>query len=133
MEELENIIKMKQEAIERMKILKLKQDVIENFSKQDIIYTSEIQGDLLKANDEQLQLIKQFELKKNVKIYHIIHQKTESRDILFFLYVSEKEQEWENEKRDLKLAFDCAIVLKKETEIKEIGIKIKDGKVNVVV
>ncbi len=131
--ELENIIKMKQESIERMKILKLKQDVIEDFSKEDIIYISEVQGDLLKANDEQLQLIKQFELKKNVKVYHIIHQETESRDILFFLYVSEKEQDWKDERRDLTLGFDCVIVLKKETEIKEIGIKIKDGKVNVVV
>lgn len=128
-----NIDKVKQEALERMKILKLNKKVIDEFKTQDIIYVSEIQGDLQKANNEQMLMVKEYEQKKQVKIYHIIHQKTESKDISIFLYVDINSKEWKAEKRDMELGYDCALCFRQIKEIRELGIKVKEGKVNTIV
>lgn len=124
---------VKQEAIERMKLLKLNKQIINEFEKLDKIYVSEIKGNLQKANDEQLEMVKEYEEKKQVRIYHIIHQKTESKDISFFLYVDPNSKEWKAEKRDIELGYECALCFKQTKEIRELGIKVKDGKVNTIV
>ena len=110
---------LKQECIERMKILKLDEHIIEKFIKENTIYLSDIGGKLEKVNTNELKYIKQYENSKNVKIYHVIKQKTESKD----------SKNWENEKRDIKLGYDCAIVYTKEEQIREIGIVNKKGKI----
>lgn len=120
---------LKQECIERMKILKLDEHIIEKFIKENTIYLSDIGGKLEKVNTNELKYIKQYENSKNVKIYHVIKQKTESKDISIFLYVNSNSKNWENEKRDIKLGYDCAIVYTKEEQIREIGIVNKKGKI----
>ena len=75
---------LKQESIERMKLLKLKNEIIEDFTKEDIIYVSNIGGDLQRTDEEDINFIKQYEETRNVKIYHVIKQKTESKEISIF-------------------------------------------------
>ena len=82
-----------------------------------------------KIRKSKYKYIKQYENSKNVKIYHVIKQKTESKDISIFLYVNSNSKNWENEKRDIKLGYDCAIVYTKEEQIREIGIVNKKGKI----
>lgn len=128
----ENKQQMRIEAVERMKILKLDKQVISDFETQDIIYVSNIKGKLQKADDEQMELVKQFEEDKQIKIYHIIHQKTSSKDIVYFQYVSNNQNQWKLEKRDLDLGFDGVLCYKITKEIREIGVKAKDGIIAII-
>ena len=124
---------LKQESIERMKLLKLKNEIIEDFTKEDIIYVSNIGGDLQRADEEDINFIKQYEETRNVKIYHVIKQKTESKEISIFLFVDTNCRCWRDEKRDIKLGYSCAIIYTKSKEIKEIGHTFEDGKINRIV
>ena len=124
---------LKQEAIERMKLLKLKTEIIEAFIKEDTIYVSEIGEDLQKASEEDINFIKQYEKEKNTKIYHIIKQKTEMKDIVIFLFVDSISKDWENEKRDIELGYNCAIVYTKKKEIRGIGHIFTGGKITRIV
>lgn len=120
---------MKKEAIERMKILNLNQDIIQEYKDSEIIYISQISGDLRRPNEDELELIKQLSAKRKIRIYHIVHLKTESKDILYFLYVDDKKANWRNEKRDLSLGYAVPIVYRKTIEIREQCIRIKEGRI----
>lgn len=124
---------LKQECIERMKILKLDERIIEEFTKENTIYISNIGGKLEKVNTYELKYIKQYENSKNVIIFHVIKQKSESKDISIFLYVDSNSRDWKNEKRDIKLGYDCAIVYTKAKQIREIGIVPTKGKITRVI
>ena len=123
----------KDEAIGRMKILKLDKKIIDEYSESETIYVSENQGQVVKANEEQMKILREYEEMRNVKIYHIIRVQTNCKDILYFLYVGNNNQNWNAEKRDNELGFAEALCYKKTKEFREIGLRIRNGKVNVVV
>ena len=120
---------LKEECINRMKILKLKDNIIESFRNENTIYVSHIKDKIEKATEEDMSLIKEYEIKKNIKIYHIIKQKTESKHISIFLYVDANSNDWNNERRDIRLGYDCGIVYTKTKEIKEVGILSAEGSI----
>ena len=96
MEELR--IKQKQEAIERMKMLKIYSQAIKEFEKENVINVSEYGGILFWLDDEQQEMVKRFEEKYNAVVYHVIHNYTEFGELYSLLYVSQHENEWDYDK-----------------------------------
>lgn len=120
MEELK--IKQKQEAIERMKMLKIYSQAIKEFDKENVINVSEHGGILFWLDDEQQEMVKQFEEKYNAVVYHVIHNYTEFGELYSLLYVSQHENEWDYDKDDIKhnIAL-CYVVNKDEENFSEFG------------
>ena len=120
MEELR--IKQKQEAIERMKMLKIYSQAIKEFEKENVINVSEHGGILFWLDDEQQEMVKRFEEKYNAVVYHVIHNYTEFGELYSLLYVSQHEQEWDYDKDDIKhdIAL-CYVVNKDEENFSEFG------------
>lgn len=62
----------KAEAIKRMKMLSLNQNVINEFITDNTLHKSENVGIVYWLNDEEKQIVKQFEKEHNAVVYHII-------------------------------------------------------------
>lgn len=126
LEEAKNIDIVKEEALKRMKLLKLHQNVIKEFKDENKLNRSEFGlGILYWLTDEEKQLVDEFQNKhKGYLVYHVI--KTETRDfgtVYDLLYVAPYEDEWLNEREKLK---DNWIYSYSVTEFAECGpIKIK--------
>lgn len=117
----------KLEAIERMKMLKIYKPTIEEFEKDDVVNVSEHGGILFWANEEQQEMVKQFEEKHNAVVYHIIHNYTEFGELYSLLYVSQHQEEWDYDKDDIKHNIALVYVVNKDedafSEFGSIGIK----------
>ena len=129
MEELK--IKQKQEAIERMKMLKIYSQAIKEFEKENVINVSEHGGILFWLDDEQQEMVKRFEEKYNTVVYHVIHNYTEFGELYSLLYVSQHETEWGYDKDDIKHNIALCYVVNKDeenfSEFGSIGIKPQFG------
>lgn len=129
MEELK--IKQKQEAIERMKMLKIYSQAIKEFEKENVINVSEHGGILFWLDDEQQEMVKRFEEKYNAVVYHVIHNYTEFGELYSLLYVSQHENEWDYDKDDIKHNIALCYVVNKDeenfSEFGSIGIKPQYG------
>ena len=103
----------KKEAIERLKILHEKYELLENviteFEKEDTLYYSEYKNKVFPAvlywvsNREDLtELVKKVEEEKGILVYHAILTPTIFGAFFSMLYVSQNQEEWENDKIELK-------------------------------
>ena len=123
--------KQKQEAIARMKLLKLHGNVIREFEKEGIVNLSENGGFLYWLNGDQQAFVDDFEKEHSALVYHVIHNYTEFGELYALLYVSKDEDEWEYDRDDLKAG--CALAYVKNTdddfcsEFGSIGIKPQFG------
>ena len=90
----------KVEALKRLKKLDVHPNVIEDF-KNGTLNRSEFGGILYWLNDDEKEIVDQFEEKTNCLVYHVIKNPTEFGELLTLLYVSEYEEEWEQEMADL--------------------------------
>lgn len=118
----------KQEAIERLKILQdkfeLMETVTKEFEKEDTLYYSEYVNKNFPAvlywinnNEEYKEAIKQVERKHNILVYHVILTPTYDNGIvLTLLYVSSSQEEWKNDREELKQGLPCAYVLNIESQ-----------------
>ena len=94
---------MKQEAIKRMKVLGIYAPAIRQFQKDNIVMVSEPNGGLYWANDEEKEMIKQFEEKNEAVVYMIVRQYFEFGKCDSMLFVSKyKEEEWEMDNEDIQ-------------------------------
>lgn len=128
---------IKKECIERLKILGLDSKIINDFEKEEKVYISVIDGDILEATqyDYVYKLIKKFEENWKVKIYHIISIERKMRDTVHVLYVSKDKSKWKAEKEDLKNGHTQAHTLETvRAFIKDnVSIEIENGKIVKVV
>ena len=129
---MENLkLEQKQEAIERMKMLDIYAQAIKEFEKEDVINVSEHGGILFWLDDEQQEMVKQFEEKYNAVVYHVIHNYTEFGELYSLLYVSQHENEWDYDKDDIKHNIALCYVVNKDeenfSEFGSIGIKPQYG------
>ena len=120
---------LKNEAIKRMKILQLKDEIIKEFKDTDTLYISNLGGTLEIADDEQMKFVKEIEQTKNLLVYHLIHRTTQYQDTTYYLFVDNNKKEWKAEKKDLENQFTLALCYTKVKNFNEIGMWIKDGKV----
>lgn len=89
---------MKQQALEIMKILKLSKNVINEFDKKDKLNKSEGKKGILYWLDEKEQkIVKEYEEKWNVVVYHIIKTYTvDDRTIYDLLYLPNEKDSWQD-------------------------------------
>lgn len=121
----------KQEAIQRMQLLNLHENVIREFNSEGKLNLSESDGILYWLDEKQTEYVKAFEEKFNSVVYHVIHDYTEFGELLSFLYVSDSEDEWAYDLEDLKGGCACAYVKNLDDDMcskfGSIGIKPQFG------
>ena len=94
---------MKNEALARMRILKIHENVVNDLEKNDIVNVSFFGcGILYWPTDKQIELIKKFEDQYNCLVYHGISSTTEIGELLTLLYISQYESDWPTDREDLK-------------------------------
>ena len=118
-------MKIKDEAIERMELLQLHKNTIEDFKQNNKLNRSENAGTLYWLTDEEKKLVNDFE-KENAgtMVYHIIKTITQDLEIVYdLLYVTEDTEDWSIDRKYLQ---DDLVLSYTITENSESGfIKIK--------
>ena len=85
-------------------------------------------GSLYEINDKEVKdKIKKFENEYNATVYHLIHNYTEFGELYSFLYVSNNEEEWEDDNADIRDGYAIAYVWNvDEEDFSEFGsIRVK--------
>lgn len=133
--------KQKQQAVLRMRKLKLSKNVIDDFIENGTIYYSERQNAFfdgilywLKNENHFVKIVKDFESRAGSLVYHAQLLHTEFGDLLTLLYVSKHESEWEQDIKDLSneqaLAYVRNVNDDLSSEFGYVGIKPKNGGVS---
>lgn len=121
----------KNEAIERMKILKLHSNVIRDFQEEDKLNMSENGGFLYWLDEAQQKIVQDFEKQNNALVYHVLHDIVGGDEHLAFLYVSDYCEEWEYDREDLRSGYPIAYVKNLSydigSEFGSIGVKPSIG------
>ena len=123
---------MKQEAIERMKILRLHNNVIREFGRKDRqLNKSENGGILYWLDESEQQKVKEFEEEYGFVVYHVIHHFAEFGECYCYLYVNSDETLWEEDRQGLEDGYVFAYVYNKDddfcSEFGSIGIRPQFG------
>ena len=113
---------MKEEALKRMKALRMMAQPIKEFSKENKLNLSEVCGILYWLDEEQERMIRDWEMESGNLAYHIIHSFAEFGELFTVLYVSKHKEEWDYDNKDLKQGFPCCYVINKDIpEFSEYG------------
>lgn len=116
---------IKDEAIERMELLQLHKNTIEDFKQSNKLNRSENFGTLYWLIYEEKQMVDTFEKEKaGTMVYHIIKTITQNLEIVYdLLYVTEDREDWSTDREYLQ---DDLVLSYTITENSEMGfIKIK--------
>lgn len=85
--------KMKEKAIQQMKMSRFKDEVVQEFEKSNIIYVTHLGNDLIKADEIEMKSVKILEEKhKDIIMYHIEKRKTDNRLFYHYFYINTKFQ-----------------------------------------
>lgn len=103
--------KQRTEALKRMEMLKLHENVIDDFKEISLLNQSEFGGILYWVEGEMEKKIREWEEKTGNLVYHVIHDYTEFGELLSLLYVSAYEDEWEMERNDLVDGYPLVYVM----------------------
>lgn len=124
-------IEQKQEAIARMKKLDIYVQAITEFEKENLVNKSEHGGILYWLDENEQEMVKEFEEKYGALVYHIIHNYTSFGELYAFLYVSKNKDEWDYDNDDLNHNICLAYVKNLDedaySEFGSIGIKSQFG------
>lgn len=124
---------MKKEALERMKLLDISDDVKRIFASDDgtVLVSEPPNGVCYTLTAETKKVVKEFEEKQNALVYLVIRSDIDFYRSDSFLYVSNDCDEWEKAKDDLKLDKTKAYVYDRDTpelsKIDYIGIRKPTG------
>ena len=103
--------KQRTEALKRMELLKLHENVIDDFKEIALLNQSEPGGILYWVEGEMEKKIREWEEKTGNLVYHVIHDYTEFGELLSLLYVSQYEDEWETDREDIQDGYALAYVM----------------------
>ena len=122
---MKNLVEMKKEAIERMKMLKMLDNPIVEFDKEGKLNLSE-RGILFWLNKKEQNMVNEFERENDALVYHVIKSYTNSGLMYSLLYVSYSE-EWSYDREDIKNESAVAYVINVDapecSEFGKIGIR----------
>ena len=96
--------RQKQEAISRMRMLKLSDNVIREFQDESKLNFSE-RGMLYWLDEAKQIIINKFEEEHKSLVFHVIHDFTQFGELLTLLFVGKNEQEWDYDKQDIQDGF----------------------------
>lgn len=120
----------KKEAVKRLKMLKVHENVIKDFE-SGTINQSERGGLLYWLDEEQKRMVEAFEKEHNAVVYHVIHQHTNIGEMLCFLQVSDHPEEWHYDIEDIEdgqtLAYVMNLTMPDCSEFGSIGIRPSIG------
>ena len=123
--------KQRTEALKRMELLKLHENVIDDFKEIALLNQSEHGGILYWVEGETERKIREWEEKTGNLVYHVIHDYTEFGELLSLLYVSQYEDEWESDREDIQDGYAVAYVMNLSddwcSEYGSIGIRPQWG------
>ena len=120
---------IKDEAIERMKLLQLHKNTIEDFKQSNKLNRSENAGTLFWLTDEEKKLVNDFE-KENAgtMVYHIIKTITQYSEIIYdLLYVTEDIEDWSIDREYLQDDLVLSHTITRDSENGFIKIKKLNG------
>lgn len=100
---------MIQEAVERMKMFKMLKSVIKDFQK-GVLNLSENGGCLFWLEDEEKQLVQEYEHRTDTVVFHVIKSHTDIGLMYSLLYVSPYKEEWEEEREEMQEGIHIAYV-----------------------
>lgn len=103
------------EAIKRMKALKLHKNTIADL-KQGTVNVSKQMGALYWADEDEQKIIEKFEAEHNALVYHAIYTPTHFGRCFSMLFVSQYEEEWEMDNKDIKAGCPIAMVINLDDE-----------------
>lgn len=117
-----------EEAIARMKMLDIIPDAIRQFKNNGTVMSSEPpMGGLYWVNDEQKEMIREFEEKNNALVYLVVRSYTGFGTMDSLLFVSDYEEEWDMDREDIKDDIALTYTINHDTpdfsEFGSIGIK----------
>lgn len=126
-----------EEAIKRLKLLKVSKNVLEEFKESQRLYYSERQNKFfdgilfwLDNNPEYVKVVKGFESHFGGLVYHAQLVHTQFGDLLSLLYVSKHEEEWKEDLEIIEEGYVIAYVYNldyTEGEFGSIGVEPKNG------
>lgn len=111
--------KQKKEAIQRMNLLDLHRNIIENFRDKGEIYKSEIIG-FSSLNKEEIEIIEKWENKTGYLVYHVVLGDMLFGKTMSILFVSDFEDEWRMEK-DIMVMQDRIVAQVENLDYKELS------------
>lgn len=115
---------MIKEAVERMELLGLLPQTIEDFKKGRINKSEYGRGILYWLTDKEQETVRQIEKKQDIVIYHTILDNTEFGLMYSYLYVNSYPQEWKQDRTDILDGYPLAYVVNGEIdEFGTIGIE----------
>ncbi|MDD6255107.1 MAG: hypothetical protein PUA82_03760 [Eubacteriales bacterium] len=92
----------KSEALRRMKALNLLPSIVEDFRKNGTIYMSGEEGMLYFPDQEQLDLVRRFEKRNNVLVYHIINEVKSYGECCTMLYIPADPSGWKSFDKNIR-------------------------------
>ena len=119
----------KEEAVKRIKLLKLHKCVEESFKNGELLQS--ICSFLFELESAYEDKIREWERNTGNIVYHVIHNSFEFGECLSLLYVSKYEEEWSDDKEILKEGYPIVFVMNLDnddfSEYGSIGIKESMG------
>lgn len=101
----------KVEAIKRMRMLDIYDETIRQFMEENLVsYSESPLGANYWVNDEQKEMIEDFEREYNALVYFVVRSYTPFGTLDSMLYVSDYEEEWEMDNEDLADGYAYAYV-----------------------
>lgn len=102
---------MKQEAIKRMRLLRLHPNAVREFEQTGLLNVSEPPfGALYWINKDQEKVVRDFETEFEGLVYHVTHSNTEFGELLNLFYVSKYKDEWEMDRNNILEGTACVYV-----------------------
>lgn len=123
-----NEMKTKQvsEGVERMRMLRMMRQPIREFEKYGKLNLSENGGFLYWLEEPEREMVANFEEENDATVYHVIKSVTTFGTMYSLMYVSKYEEEWEQDRDDIKNGMALAYVVNVDmpdcSEFGSIGI-----------
>lgn len=112
----------KKEAIKRMKALGIIDDTIQQFEQADLVSYS-LRGGNYWLDNSFKQLVAEFEEKHDYLVYYAILSYTAIGKMLSLFYVSNREEEWSGDWKELNQGFQMSYVFNLDIpEYSEFGL-----------
>ena len=116
-----------EEAVARMKLLGILKTPINEFKKEGVLNLSEALGLLYWLDDEEKQMVADFEKDNGGVVYHVIKTLSNMGLMYSLLYVSKHTEEWEMDRADIQDGRAFVYVVNKDmpdcSEFGTIGIR----------
>lgn len=93
---------LKQEALERLKILKVDEHIIKFFENNNTLYVTDPTGRASQLTDREKAIVKKYEDRWNILVYYLIHTSKGLEEEYHLLFVAKNKDDWNAEKEDLK-------------------------------